>query len=93
MRQHSWACAVGDGAVTHGASLNHLLQRQVHPGVAHDQMAVERLAILELDEHGVALGRVEQAERQLEACEVSVVARMIGVAGVDRACRGGRIMN
>lgn len=28
-------------------------------------MSVERLAVLELDQHWVALGRIEEAERQL----------------------------
>lgn len=83
MRQHSWACAVNGGVAAHRAGLNDLLQRQVHPGVAHDQVAVEGLAVLELDEHGVALGRVEQAERQLTACDVSIVAHMIGISGVE----------
>ena len=31
-------------------------------------MAVESFAVLELDEHGVALGGVEQAEGQLYVC-------------------------
>lgn len=52
---------------THGARLDHLAQRQVHPCVAQHQVAVERLAVLELDQHGVALRRVQKPEGQLEA--------------------------
>ena len=40
--------------------LYHFLQREVHPCVAVDEVAVERFAVFELDEHGVALGRVEE---------------------------------
>ena len=47
---------------TYGARLHHLLQRQVHPRVAQDQVAVQVLAVLELDEDGVALRRVEESE-------------------------------
>ena len=50
---------------TYRTCLHHLLQRQVHPRVACDQVAVERLAVLKLDQHRVALRRVEEAEGQL----------------------------
>ena len=46
---------------TYRTRLDNLLQRQVHPGIALDQMTVERLAVLQLDQHGVALGRIQQA--------------------------------
>ena len=49
-------------APTYWARLDHLLQRQVHPRIAVDKVAVEGLAVLQLDEHGVALGRVKEAE-------------------------------
>jgi hypothetical protein len=39
--------------------LDDLLQSQVHPVIAIDEMAVESLAVLQLDEHRVALGRRE----------------------------------
>lgn len=51
---------VEEGAYRTG--LYHLLKGQVHPCVAHNKMTVECLAILQLDEHGVALGRIQQAE-------------------------------
>lgn len=35
--------------------LHHLLQSQVHPVVAVDEVTIERFAILELDEHWVTL--------------------------------------
>lgn len=41
--------------------LDNLLERQIHPSVTVDEMAIERFAILELNKHGVALGRCEQA--------------------------------
>lgn len=41
--------------------LHDLLQREVHPGVAVDEVAVERLPILELDQHWVADCRVQKA--------------------------------
>ena len=49
--------------MTHGARLNNLLQSQVHPRIAHDQVPVQVLAVLELDEDGVALRRIEESER------------------------------
>ncbi len=45
--------------------LDNLFQRQVHPRIAVDKVAVEGLSVLELDQHGVALGCIEQAEGQL----------------------------
>lgn len=45
--------------------MDNLLQCQVHPCIAVDKMSVERLAVLELDQHWVALGGIEEAERQL----------------------------
>lgn len=42
------------------ARLYDLLQGQVHPRVAVDQVSIEGLAVLQLDEHGVALGGIEQ---------------------------------
>lgn len=41
--------------------LHDLFQRQVHPCVAVDEMAVESFAVLELDKHGVALRRIQQS--------------------------------
>lgn len=49
--------------VAFGARLHDFLKRQVHVGVALDQVAVERFAVLQLDEHWVALGGCEKAER------------------------------
>jgi hypothetical protein len=42
-----------------GARLYHFPQREVHPSIAIDQQSVERLAALQLDEHGVT-GRGRQ---------------------------------
>jgi hypothetical protein len=50
---------------THWASLYNFLESQVHPGVAGDEVTVECLAVLELDQHRVALRRIEQAEGKL----------------------------
>ena len=57
--------AAGASGRTYGAGLDNLLQGQVHPGVALYQVAVECLSVLQLDEHGVALRRVQKAEGQL----------------------------
>jgi hypothetical protein len=51
--------------------LDNLLQCQVHPGVALHQVAVECFAILELNQHGMALRRVQEAEGQLGSTRVS----------------------
>lgn len=51
-----------EGQSSYRAGLDDLLEGQVHPRVAVDEMAVERFAVLELDEHRVALRGVEQAE-------------------------------
>lgn len=48
-------------AIAFGARLNNLLQYEVHPVIAFDQVAVQRLAVLELDKHRVALRRREEA--------------------------------
>jgi hypothetical protein len=48
-------------AVALRVCLDDLAQDQVHPVVAADEVAVERLAVLELDEHGVALRGREEA--------------------------------
>lgn len=57
--------ALGIRGQTYRTRLHHLLQRQVHPRIAHDQVAVQVLAVLELDEDGVALRRVKESEGQL----------------------------
>ena len=46
-----------------GACLHDFFEGEVHVGVALYEMAVECFAVLELDEHGVALGGGEKAER------------------------------
>jgi hypothetical protein len=46
-------------------SLHHLLQRKVHPRITCNQVSVQRLAILELHQHGVALRGCEEAEGKL----------------------------
>jgi hypothetical protein len=43
--------------------LHDFFEGEVHVGVALYEMAVECFAVLELDEHGVALGGGEKAER------------------------------
>ena len=48
-------------SITYWASLNNLLQGQVHPSIASDQMSVQGLAILELYEHWVPLGGGKKA--------------------------------
>lgn len=45
--------------------MHDLLEGEVHPRIAVDKVSIERLAILELDQHGVALGGVEKAKGQL----------------------------
>jgi hypothetical protein len=50
---------------TNRARLHNLAQRQVHPRVAQNEVSVERLAVLELDHHRVALGGREEPEWQL----------------------------
>lgn len=51
--------------IAFGTRLDDFLEGQVHPRVAIDQVAVERLAVLELHEHWVALRGGEEAERKL----------------------------
>jgi hypothetical protein len=58
--------------VAFGTCLHDFFEGEVHVGVALDQVAVESLAVLELDEHGVALGGGEEAEREL-----MVVSRVV----------------
>ena len=48
---------------TYRVGLDDFLQHQVHPVVTIDQMPIERLSILQLHEHGMALCRIEQPER------------------------------
>jgi hypothetical protein len=48
-----------------GACLHDFFEGEVHVCVALDQVAVEGFAVLELDEHGVALGGCEEAEGEL----------------------------
>jgi hypothetical protein len=55
--------------VTVGAGLDDFAQGEVHPGVAVDEQAVERLAALELDKHGVAGRGREQTKRKLQGSE------------------------
>ena len=43
-----------------GTCLHHLFEGQIHPGVAVDQMTIQRFSILELDQHRMALGGIEQ---------------------------------
>jgi len=52
--------------LTYRTGLYNLFQRKVHPGVALDQMAVERFAVFQLNKHRVALGGIQQPEGQLE---------------------------
>ena len=51
---------------TYRAGLHDLAQGQVHPSITLHQVAVECLAILELNQHRVALRRSQKAEGQLE---------------------------
>jgi hypothetical protein len=50
---------------THRTSLHNLLQRQIHPRIARNQVSVQCLAVLELDEHRVALRRCEESKGKL----------------------------
>lgn len=43
-----------------GTGLHHFFEGEVHVGVAVDQVAVEGLAVLELDQHWVPLGGIEK---------------------------------
>lgn len=49
--------------VAFGACLHDFFEGEVHVGVALDEVTVESFAVLELDEHGVALRGGEKAER------------------------------
>jgi hypothetical protein len=62
--------------VAFGTCLHDFFEGEVHVGVALDQVAVESLAVLELDEHGVALGGGEEAERELVVVSRVVVKAM-----------------
>lgn len=42
--------------VTLGTCLDNFFQRQIHPGIACDQVAVKCFAVFELDQHRVPLG-------------------------------------
>jgi hypothetical protein len=46
--------------------LDDFLQGQVHPGIAVDQVSVQRLAILEFDQHRLALSSGQQPQWELE---------------------------
>ena len=78
---------------THRTRLHDLLQRQVHPCVAHNQVPVEVFAILELDEDGVALRRVEESEGELRGsrwvscgrAEAEAWLELMGMAGEGEA--------
>jgi hypothetical protein len=48
-----------------GTCLHDFFEGEVHVCVALHQVAVEGFAVLELDEHGVALGGCEEAEGEL----------------------------
>ena len=48
--------------VAFGTRLHDFFEGEVHVGVALDEVAVEGFAVLELDEHGVALGGCEETE-------------------------------
>lgn len=50
------------GNCTYSSRLNDFFQRQVHPRIALDQVAIERVAALELNQHRMALSCVEQTE-------------------------------
>lgn len=50
---------MGQADQTYWAGLHDFLQGEVHPVVAIDKVTVQRLAVLELDEHGVPLGGVQ----------------------------------
>ena len=52
-------------SVAFRAGLDHFLECQIHPRVAVDQVAVQCLAILELDEHRMALRCSEKAQGKL----------------------------
>lgn len=40
-------------------SLHHFFESKIHPGIAADQVAIERFSIFELDQHGMALSGIE----------------------------------
>jgi hypothetical protein len=52
-------------SVTFRTGLDHFLECQIHPRVAVDQVAVQSLAILQLDEHRMALRCSEKAQGKL----------------------------
>jgi len=47
--------------VSLGCSLDDVAKNKVHPCIAVDKVSVHRLAVLELDENGMALGGGQQA--------------------------------
>ena len=63
----------GLGGRHYGTGLDDLPESQIHPGIAHDQMAVEGFAILQLDEHRVALGGREQTKRKLRQASATIL--------------------
>lgn len=52
--------------VAFGARLHNFFEGEVHVRVAVHKMAVECFAVFKLDEHRVALRRVQKAQRELE---------------------------
>jgi hypothetical protein len=49
--------------VAFGACLHDFFEGEIHVGVALHEVTIEGFAVLELDEHGMALGGGEKAER------------------------------
>lgn len=45
--------------------MDDFFQGEVHVRIAADEVSVQSLAVLELDEHRMALGGSEKAEREL----------------------------
>jgi hypothetical protein len=52
-------------SVTFRTGLDHFLECQIHPRVAVDQVAIQSLAILELDEHRMTLRCSEKTQGKL----------------------------
>lgn len=68
--------------------LYHLSQREVHPGIAIDEEAVESLAALKFHKHGMAGRRRQEAQGKLIRCQHGLVATCAGVSKPWRQCEG-----
>lgn len=79
---------LGESMEAYRACLHNLFQGEVHPCIAHDQVSIESLSVLEFDQHGVALGGVEQSEGELRVKRISSITRETDRARKERTMIG-----